>query len=529
MGEIEINLDILRKKLSVLHPVRLRLEIPLEGPYTRLLRRPAPEVEALGQGMCLAILRASRISDPVPLLPAPVACYYGRRGRPRGLDPGDFRDPGMAVRSLEQIRASLELRYLAVPVGHISLPSHEWISRLAEQVTPWRKEVIEAWRVRIERNLWLNVMRIYAFEPIILQPPGPGGLQPQVKPFRAANLHPVHSDRDFAHALEQVLEAIETYQVRDARPFAQSRPVHTGESDSPVQPAYSLAKMVEETGFDCQRLMAWETRLRRKRQMILYGPPGTGKTFLAQRLARRLVGGTRGCCELLQFHAAYAYEDFVQGIRPRTRMGAVEYEMAPGRFLEFCARAEMVPDSPCVLVIDEINRASLAKVFGELMYLLEYRGRSIPLAGGGEVFRIPGNVFLIGTMNTADRSIALVDQALRRRFSFIRLRPEMEVLRIFLGKEGYPAEPLVAVVQDINRQIGDLDHELGISFFMAAGDDLRHSLPHIWEGEIEPYLEEVFYDQIDKMESFRWSALRVGRLKDWPPQLPGHPSGRMGA
>ena len=501
----------------MLRPVRLKLEVPLEGPYTRLLRRPAPEVTALGQGICLTILRASRIREPAPLLPASVASYYGQRGRHRGLDPEDFGDPGMAVDSLEQIRVNIELRFLAVPVGHVSLPNEEWISRLAERVTPWRKEVIETWRMRIERNLWLNVMRMYVFEPIVLDSPGPAGLQPRVKPFRAENLHPIHSDGDFARALDEVLGTIEILQMRKTSRFSEHRTVSNTEKESPVQPPYHLAQMVQETGFDQLRLMEWETRLLRKKQMILYGPPGTGKTFVAERLARRLVGGARGFSELLQFHPGYAYEDFVQGIRPRTRMGAVEYEMEPGRFLAFCARAERVPDSPCVLIIDEINRAPLAKVFGELMYLLEYRNRSIPLAGGGDAFRIPGNVFLIGTMNTADRSIALVDQALRRRFTFVRLQAEIEILRGFLKNKGYPADPLVAVVEDINRQIGDPDHELGISFFMAPDDDLGSSLPHIWEGEIEPYLEEVFYDQLEQMKSFRWRALREGALRDWPP------------
>ena len=122
----------------------------------------------------------------------------------------------------------------------------------------------------------------------------------------------------------------------------------------------------------------WIDQWRRKQQLILYGPPGTGKTYLAERLARYLVDGG-GFSELVQFHASYAYEDFVQGIRPRVVEGALHYELAAGRFLRFCTKARQAGEKPCALIIDEINRANLARVFGELMYLLEYRHRSIGL------------------------------------------------------------------------------------------------------------------------------------------------------
>ena len=154
----------------------------------------------------------------------------------------------------------------------------------------------------------------------------------------------------------------------------------------------------------------------------------SGKTFLAQKLAQHLTQGKNGFWEMVQFHPAYAYEDFVQGIRPFSDDdGVLHYDLVPGRFLQFCQQASQ-HTGPCVLIIDEINRANLAAVFGELMVLLEYRDASIPLASGGS-FHIPANVHLIGTMNTADRSIALVDHALRRRFAFIHLPPSYDVLR----------------------------------------------------------------------------------------------------
>ena len=166
-----------------------------------------------------------------------------------------------------------------------------------------------------------------------------------------------------------------------------------------------------------------------------------------------------------------------------------------------------------MLVVDEINRTHLARVFGELMYLLENRDRDIALAAGGATFSIPANVHIIGTMNTADRSIALVDQALRRRFSFIRLGPDYEILNDHLKKYSLAEGGLIGLMKKINRSIGDKDCELGISFFLV--DDLAVALAEIWQGEIEPYLEEVFYDRPDEMARWRWQALVTKELKGW--------------
>jgi 5-methylcytosine-specific restriction protein B len=154
-----------------------------------------------------------------------------------------------------------------------------------------------------------------------------------------------------------------------------------------------------------------------------------------------------------------------------------------------------------VLIIDEINRANLAQVFGELMYLLEYRNRAISLASGGTL-RIPENVRIIGTMNTADRSISLVDHALRRRFVFIEIRPNYDVLRKFHQKLGYEVEGLIETLKQLNDQIADKHYEVGISFFLT--DKLTEQIQDIWEMEIEPYLEEYFFDQPDKVDEFRF-------------------------
>jgi 5-methylcytosine-specific restriction enzyme B len=269
---------------------------------------------------------------------------------------------------------------------------------------------------------------------------------------------------------------------------------------------YPFARFAEETGFAASLLQRWVRATNRKGQAILYGPPGTGKTYVAERLARHLVGGADGFWEVVQFHPAYAYEEFVQGIRPRLGPnGEMTYQLTRGRFLEFCTQASRC-SGLCVLIVDEINRANLARVFGELMYLLEYRDQEIQLAAG-EYFRIPRNVRLIGTMNTADRSIALVDHALRRRFAFLELRPDFEVLRHYhvRNRTGFDVDGLIAVLQTLNRAIADPHYEVGISFFMRM--DLRDQIQDIWRMEIEPYLDEYFSEQRDKVEQFEWAAV----------------------
>ncbi|NOR78132.1 MAG: AAA domain-containing protein [Methanophagales archaeon] len=282
------------------------------------------------------------------------------------------------------------------------------------------------------------------------------------------------------------------------------------------QPIYTLDDFTNDTGFEPEVIARWERILNRKKHIVFQGPPGTGKTYVAERLAKMMVSGTSGFVETVQFHPAYAYEDFVPGIRPKPVDGGLTYELEEGRFLEFCRRAdEEANDVPCILIIDEINRAHLSRVFGELMYLLEYRDKVIPLAAGGEPFRIPENVYLIGTMNTADRSIALVDHALRRRFSFIRLNPDYNILKNQLEKHGLPVDSLIRVLKEINMAIDDPNYELGISFFMTDSENLKEILPDIWKGEIEPYLEEFFYDNPKKVDPFRWIALAENKLKDW--------------
>jgi hypothetical protein len=221
-----------------------------------------------------------------------------------------------------------------------------------------------------------------------------------------------------------------------------------------ILPVYTVEQFVNETGFDSVTISTWLKMLKRKQHLIFQGPPGTGKTFVASRLAKLLTSGTNGVIRKIQFHPDYSYEDFIQGYFPKPENSGFKFDLKKGIFLSFCDDiTNKSITAPSVLIIDEINRANLSRVFGELMYLLEYREDSVPLAAGGEPFHIPQNVCIIGTMNTADRSIALVDHALRRRFSFVRLKPQYDILEQYLRSNNFPAESLVSVLRDINQTI----------------------------------------------------------------------------
>ncbi|MEG3940188.1 AAA family ATPase [Microcoleus sp. S36b_A3] len=272
---------------------------------------------------------------------------------------------------------------------------------------------------------------------------------------------------------------------------------------------YNLEEISEITGFQTSEVNRWISTINRKKQAIIQGPPGTGKTFIAEKLAKHLIGGGDGFSDIIQFHPAYTYEDFIEGLRPITQNGQLTYSIVPGRFLDFCEKAE-AREETCVLIIDEINRANLSQVFGELMYLLDDRqdtGRFITLASGTP-FKIPTNVRIIGTMNTADRSIALVDNALRRRFAFIPIYPNYEVLRQYHQREetGFPVDKLTSILKDVNRAINNKHYQLGISFFLTK--TLAEDIQDIWQMEIEPYLEEYFFDNQAKMNEFLWDKIK---------------------
>ena len=190
-----------------------------------------------------------------------------------------------------------------------------------------------------------------------------------------------------------------------------------------------------------------------------------------------------GFSETIQFHPAYSYEDFIAGLRPFTNnKEQLTFKQAPGQFLQFCKKATNHSGN-CTLIIDEINRANLPSVFGELMFLLEYRSEQINLASGLP-FSIPENVKIIATMNSADRSLALVDFALRRRFAFIHLKPQFDLLLTKPISSKIDIKQLIQQMQAINQLISDPNYALGHSYFLKP--NLENHIQDIWELEITP-------------------------------------------
>ena len=268
--------------------------------------------------------------------------------------------------------------------------------------------------------------------------------------------------------------------------------------------------------------------------VILYGPPGTGKTYQAKKLASSILGeaeiekvtfpkiGEKGSFCLVQFHPNYTYEDFIGGISPTLDGNSLSYTLKVGKFKAFCdmAAEKENEDKKFVFIIDEINRANLSAVFGELMYALEYRGESIDIPNFNKKFVIPANVYLIGTMNDVDKSLVNFDLALRRRFSFYYVGPQMEVLSDILENCNIKDEQLASYIErckQLNRDISDENgilqlgpsYQIGHAYFGKIKDYMpksndsqpvnisQYALEKLWVYNLEPLLKEYLGNRIE--------------------------------
>ncbi len=336
------------------------------------------------------------------------------------------------------------------------------------------------------------------------------------------------SDERFEEVIEALLRAYErivevpsmTPQVLPAHP-PESAPLPIEEDPYSIDDAMSGLFMPRE---EVERILTiWRT----KKNIILQGAPGVGKSFVAKRLAFALMGyRAPSRVESVQFHQSYSYEDFVQGYRP-TKAGG--FELRDGVFARFCSAALEDPGRDYVLIIDEINRGNLSKIFGELMLLIEQDKRNSSWATrltyssiADQRFYVPDNLYVVGMMNTADRSLSMVDYALRRRFSFVTLLPQFtsSAFRDYLSAAGVPADVLSRIVSrmtELNDAIATDTINLGPGFqighsFFVPTDGVAYTVhwyEQIIDTEIRPLLEEYWFDDPKRAADWRERLLAV--------------------
>lgn len=275
---------------------------------------------------------------------------------------------------------------------------------------------------------------------------------------------------------------------------------------------YTKENFLEDVYISEKQYDTLEGLLRKKRNVIMQGAPGVGKTYAAKRLAYSMMGvKDPERVQLVQFHQSYSYEDFVEGFRPSST--GMNFEIKKGAFYNFCKKASDDKENEYFFIIDEINRGNLSKIFGELFMLIEAdkRGNDIQLLYSLDKFSVPKNVYIIGMMNTADRSLAMIDYALRRRFAFFEMKPafESEGFRKYqYGLKNDKFNRLIDFVISLNQKITD-DESLGEgfcighSYFCNIEEIKENTLTDIVEFEIIPLLKEYWFDEPSKVKE--WS------------------------
>ena len=295
--------------------------------------------------------------------------------------------------------------------------------------------------------------------------------------------------------------------------FAEESLVEDEEAPEVTYPVYTAEDFLNEVYMAREDYDTLVAVLKKKKNIILQGAPGVGKTFAAKRLAYSIMAEkNKERVMMVQFHQSYSYEDFIMGFRP----SAAGFELKKGAFYNFCKKAEEDSDNDYFFIIDEINRGNLSKIFGELFMLIETdkRGVELQLLYSDEKFSVPANVYIIGMMNTADRSLAMLDYALRRRFSFFELKPGFETdgfreYRMNIGSGKF--DRLIACVESLNNAISADDSLgegfcIGHSYFcnLTPNTATDQALSAIVEFEIIPLLKEYWFDEPNKVRD--WSG-----------------------
>ena len=313
---------------------------------------------------------------------------------------------------------------------------------------------------------------------------------------------------------DELLQALKSADLSNVP--AATAPIRQAASDS-----YTKADFLHDVFLSEQRYDVLVSLLRRKKNVILQGAPGVGKTYAAKRLAYSMMGQADSSrVEFVQFHQNYSYEDFMLGYRP----DGSGFKLTEGVFYRFCQKASNDPDREYFFLIDEINRGNLSKIFGELMMLIEsdHRGEKITLAYNGMTFYVPENLYIIGMMNTADRSLALIDYALRRRFSFFEMEPAFTSDGFLHYQAALDNEPFNALVE----QIKALNQEIFADASLGPGFRIGHSyfclddpaafttdwMCSVVEFDILPTLAEYWFDAPDKLH--RWEKNLRGVFND---------------